>query len=104
MGRELERVPLDFDWPLNRPWRGYINPFHTAVRCAACDGSGGSPEAMRLSALWYGYIPFRPEDRGSQPFTPETPEVRAFAEWNVGQSPSYYGVKSCSVKHTLLYP
>jgi hypothetical protein len=27
MGRELKRVPLDFDWPLNKVWRGYVNPF-----------------------------------------------------------------------------
>jgi hypothetical protein len=27
MGRELKRVPLDFDCPLNKVWKGYINPF-----------------------------------------------------------------------------
>lgn len=26
MGRELKRVPLDFDAPLNEIWKGYINP------------------------------------------------------------------------------
>ena len=26
MGRELRRVPLDFDWPLNKVWKGFINP------------------------------------------------------------------------------
>lgn len=25
MGRTLKRVPLDFDWPLNKVWSGYIN-------------------------------------------------------------------------------
>lgn len=24
MGRQLKRVPLDFDWPLNRIWPGYM--------------------------------------------------------------------------------
>ena len=28
MGRELRRVPLDFDWPLNEPWKGFINPHY----------------------------------------------------------------------------
>lgn len=28
MGRELYRVPLDFDWPLNKPWSGFINPHY----------------------------------------------------------------------------
>lgn len=23
MGRELKRVPLDFDWPINKIWKGY---------------------------------------------------------------------------------
>lgn len=23
MGREIKRVPLDFDWPLRQMWRGY---------------------------------------------------------------------------------
>lgn len=26
MGRELRRVPLDFDWPKNKVWKGFINP------------------------------------------------------------------------------
>jgi hypothetical protein len=28
MSREIRRVPLDFDWPLNKPWEGYINRRH----------------------------------------------------------------------------
>ena len=24
MGRELKRVPLDFDWPLEKIWKGYL--------------------------------------------------------------------------------
>lgn len=27
MGRQLKRVPLDFEWPLTQLWKGYINPF-----------------------------------------------------------------------------
>jgi hypothetical protein len=26
MGRELRRVPLTFDWPLNKVWHGFLNP------------------------------------------------------------------------------
>lgn len=25
MGRELKRVALDFDWPLNKVWKGFVN-------------------------------------------------------------------------------
>jgi hypothetical protein len=91
MGREIRRVPVDFAWPLNKTWPGFINPLHTAVKCGACEGSGASPESRRLTALWYGHEPFRPEDRGSVPFTPDDFAVRARAENNVRHSPEYYG-------------
>lgn len=28
MGREIKRVPLDFDWPLEKVWKGYVDPFY----------------------------------------------------------------------------
>lgn len=92
MGRELKRVPLDFVWPENKPWQGYLNPHYAKSHdCKACAGSGLSSEARRLKDQWYGNAPFRPEDRGSAPFTPEHPAVRAFAERNVTRAPEYYG-------------
>jgi hypothetical protein len=91
MGRELKRVPLDFDWPLDTTWKGYINPHYVAEKCPCCGGDGYGPEARRLNALWYGHIEFRPEDRGSVPFTPDDGPVRAFAERNVARAPEYYG-------------
>lgn len=91
MGRELRRVPLDFSWPLNTVWDGFVNPLHVAKKCSACGGSGYSPTAKRLHDLWYGYVPFRPEDRGSKPFKYSDEHVRAFAERNVSRSPEYYG-------------
>lgn len=27
MGYKLRRVALDFQWPLNKPWQGFLNPF-----------------------------------------------------------------------------
>lgn len=27
MGREMKRVPLDFDYPINQIWKGYWNPY-----------------------------------------------------------------------------
>jgi hypothetical protein len=91
MGRELRRVPLDFTWPLNERWAGFVNPHYSAVKCAHCDGTGYSPTAKRLADQWYGYAPFRPEDRGSVPLTVDTPAVRAFAERNVSNAPEFYG-------------
>lgn len=49
MGRELKRVPLDFDWPMNEVWKGYINPHYEA--CKTCNGSGETIAYQRLSDL-----------------------------------------------------
>ena len=47
MGREIRRVPLDFDWPLNKVWGGFVNPHHR--KCPAnCEG--GYSEAYRAIA------------------------------------------------------
>lgn len=99
MGRELKRVPLDFVWPENKPWSGFLNPHYAKSHdCAACGGSGSSPEARRLKDQWYGNAPFRPEDRGSTPFLPEHPAVRAFAERNVSHAPEYYGSSESAIQ------
>lgn len=49
MGRELRRVPVDFDWPLNKVWVGFVNPHHRPCpRVAEGDCHGGATSA----ALW----------------------------------------------------
>lgn len=92
MGRELKRVPLNFSWPLSKIWSGYQNPHYEGhcTDCPHCEG-GYSPEYKALEKRWYGYVPFKPEDRGSVPFAHDHPKVWAFAERNVAHSPSYYG-------------
>jgi hypothetical protein len=78
MGRELKRVPADFDWPLSTTWKGYLNPHSDKWEtCAACEGRGESPEVKHLHDLWWGYLDFKPEDRGSTPFQPDDPLIRA---------------------------
>lgn len=68
MGRQLKRVALDFVWPLDKVWEGFINPHYTATPCPDCE-NGYAPVAQQLCNQWYGQAPFRPEDRGSKPFT-----------------------------------
>lgn len=98
MGREVKRVPLSFDWPLGEVWDGYLTPKRLREKkCEACDGGGYSPEAERLKNRWYGDVPFDPAETGSSPFTVETPEVRAFAERNVANSPAFYGSGEAAV-------
>lgn len=54
MGREIRRVPLDFDWPINQIWKGFVSPY-SGVKCTPCDGRGYSPESRRLMEIWYGF-------------------------------------------------
>lgn len=92
MGREIKRVALDFDWPLNEVWKGFLNPERFREdECNHCEQTGYSPRGLELKNRWYGYVPFDPSETGSEAFTPETPEVRAFAERNVGNAPEFYG-------------
>lgn len=54
MSREIRRVSLDFDWPLDKVWSGYLMPDSLRLpKCEACDGEGLSPEAMALSRTFY---------------------------------------------------
>ncbi len=91
MGRQLRRVAMDFSWPLDKLYEGFLNPHHVAEKCAICDGSGYSPRAKQLSDMWYGNAPFKPEDNGRAPFTPDDAPIRAFAKRNLAHAPEYYG-------------
>lgn len=92
MSAEVRRVPLDFDWPLNEVWRGYVLPAYLRAQdCPTCGGGGYAPHARHLHDLWYGYVPFDPTETGSSPLRHDTPAVRAFAERNVSSSPDFYG-------------
>ena len=48
MGRQIKRVPLDFDYPLNKVWDGYLNPHHR--ECPHCV-DGTTPARARLSDI-----------------------------------------------------
>lgn len=108
MGREIKRVALDFSWPLNKVWKGFINDLNSkyAKDCPFCDGSGSSPRAKELSDLWYGYtisshgtiiLEFHPESNGSDPFTINHPVIRAKATRNAFFSEYGYGgnIENC---------
>jgi len=91
MGREIRRVPLDFDWPLNKTWEGFLSPDSLDGKdCPDCE-NGYSPQAKNLHDLWYGHIPFDPTSTGSTPWRADTPAIRTRAERNVADAPDYYG-------------
>lgn len=60
MGRTMKRVPMDFDWPLGRVWKGYLNPYK-GCECPWCydedhHGSYGyTKEAREYEKTWYGF-------------------------------------------------
>lgn len=58
MHRTLKRVPLDFQWPLDKVWEGFINP-HQPQECSDCEGSGYNPDTKQISDGFYSF-----NDRG----------------------------------------
>lgn len=83
MGRQVKRVALDFTWPLNEVWKGYLNPWYEFCHtCNSCGGSGYGPVARLYKAQWYGDAPFDPADMGSEPFPSDQPQVAALAQRN----------------------
>lgn len=82
MGREVKRVVANFDWPVGKIWSGFVPPEYPERRdCPDCKG-GYSKEYKRLQDQWYGYAPFKPEDRGSTAFTVDHPRIVAMAKRN----------------------
>ena len=69
MGRLLKRVPLDFKWPINQTWKGYVSPYRSQ-ECKSCDRSGYNPETKKIEDEWYNFDnavykpnPYRPNAR-----------------------------------------
>jgi hypothetical protein len=51
VGRDLKRVPLDFNWPLDKIWDGYLNPFWK--HHVACCKQGYTKEGQFLHDSFY---------------------------------------------------
>jgi len=83
MGRQVRRVPLDFDWPLDEPWKGFINP------------AWASPEANDTEDDWQpeeppvgeGYQLWETVSEGS-PITPVFKTPEELAAWLVANDTS----------------
>lgn len=111
MGRELKRVPLDFAWPENKPWGGYLNPhYDKRHNCTDCNGHGNTTARRRLNDL-VSLLMLSGTDalssRGScHPYLRETPlfstqgitcgkDMAELTEGLAGRSPSFMGHDSC---------
>lgn len=90
MGREIMRVALDFQWPINKTWQGYLMPDRLSEKpCPDCE-LGMTPEAHHLYDQYYGNAPFDPAETGSTPVTRDHPAIRAAAERQFEHSREFY--------------
>lgn len=54
MGRDIKRVPLNFDWPIDKTWHGYLMPDDLREdQCPECGGDGYSREAKAVADTFY---------------------------------------------------
>jgi hypothetical protein len=52
VSRDIRRVPVDFDWPLNKVWHGYVRSDELDLPpCPECSGQGSPPSYRWLIAL-----------------------------------------------------
>lgn len=58
MGREIKRVPVDFDWPIAKIWKGFINPHPGPKNCSECGGEGLNAATREISELFYDHDGF----------------------------------------------
>lgn len=111
MGREIRRVPLDFDWPIDKVWDGFLNPHGgpcpAAVRGECFDGytagrkwlyvianllsvAGGDAASPGRRGIWpHPYLqelPFGPSFQ-NKPVGP-TPDLAALTTALAGRPPS----------------
>jgi len=113
MGRELKRVSLDFNWPLNKVWDGYLNPHHKpcpnpdcqngstsarAIAAAVIDlillagADAATPEAARTRRIWpHPYL----REIGCQSFTSVSPDAAELSTALAGRAPSLFGHDCC---------
>ncbi|NTW14414.1 MAG: hypothetical protein HGA31_05305 [Candidatus Moranbacteria bacterium] len=45
--RDFKRVPMHFNWPIDRIWKGYLNPVCGPRECECCHGTGLNNGAAR---------------------------------------------------------
>jgi hypothetical protein len=53
MGKQVRRVPINFDWPVNKIWWGYELP---EVTCQTCAGMGSSVQLLTPDLIQKGEI------------------------------------------------
>lgn len=98
MGRELKRVPLDFDWPIGKVWEGYANP-----ACKTCEKEDCSWEECE-----YHYDPptgdayqFWETTSEGSPQTPPFPTLEGLAQYCSEHSVSIFAYDTLTAPEWL---
>lgn len=108
MGREVKRVPLDFEWPTDKTWSGYLMPdsLHE-TDCTDCAGRGETPARLwvaataamllmldtdrqdqeRGRAMHPYFDSYRTDAYGTRP----SPDIAEFGEGLAGRAASFMG-------------
>lgn len=105
MGREVKRVPLDFDYPLNKVWYGYLIRFC----CDDCDSCKDFAKRMDIPYTSYECPDFRnyfkvnpPYGEGYQlwenttegsPISPVFKSAKEFSEWCENNATAFADIK-----------
>jgi hypothetical protein len=54
VGREIRRVPANFDWEIGKTWEGFLNPYSDHIRkCDDCGGIGYNEATKELYDTFY---------------------------------------------------
>lgn len=94
MSREVKRVALDFDHPLEKVWPGYQSPTPSRRHrreCPHCQSTGYSPMAKRISDQWWGYRDLDPVDAARANWSADTPALREHVALKIAREPGFYG-------------
>jgi hypothetical protein len=112
MGREIKRVPLDFNWPNGKVWDGYLNPHYR--KCPDCNNGSTvagemlgaivslimvagedakvGPQARGSGRIWpHPYLDYI----GCHAFISVSPDMAELSTGLAGREPSFMGHDCC---------
>lgn len=89
MGREIKRVPVDFDWPINEIWQGYRRPERLYGNdCGGCGGRGEVSARLWLRAVAHMLLMLEDDLTEQQRGRPMHPYFNDFYTTGYGTRPS----------------
>ncbi len=114
MGREVKRVSMDFDWPLDKGWWGYLLDHSFYVECQSCskksdpEGKCGICYGERYATVptvvepdWgMAYQMWETTSEGS-PMSPPFKTPEELARWLADTNASSFGAKGATYDEWL---